>query len=547
MIRPRPFQSILLIVAIGSSFACESDDASKSARPDDAGSADGQVGGPDTGMPMDSGRDAAVDSRADSPVSMDGGVPDADAGLPLAGTVGGTVTGLSNTMVTLQLNGADDLTLSADGMFSFPTILMEGETYDVTATAGPMQVCLVANGSGTVGTTPIMDVTVTCTWQFFFRGSNAAGTGEELYKTDGTAAGTVLVKEINPGVVPASQPRLFEIFNGKYYFAGNAGAGFRLWETDGTEAGTQMAADLSNPNHLQVFNGELYFRATDTSGSELWKIDAAGSFEQVFDFNGATEGLNPGELTVLGNSLYFTGSSLAAGNELWKTDGTAAGTQMVVDLNPGATGALLGIDEDEVLMIAYNGELYFSADDGTGMGRELWKSDGTASGTVFVTEINPGPAHGLPRYFAELDGLLYFAGEDAANGRELWRTDGTPAGTELVADINPGMAGSNPSVLTAWNGALYFRATTTAVGMELFKYDGVAPPAVVKDMGGALGSGNPRPIPGELFHNVGDWLVFDLFESMTTGHEVWRTDGTDMGTEIVIDLCPGTCPGIRAE
>ena len=87
----------------------------------------------------------------------------------------------------------------------------------------------------------------------------------------------------------------------------------------------------------------------------------------------------------------------------------------------------------------FNGEIYFSADDGTA-GRELWKSDGTDSGTVMVKDINTTAAGSasLPRWFTIFpDGLMYFRATDGTNGNELWRTDGTDAGTTMVKDIHP--------------------------------------------------------------------------------------------------------------
>ena len=90
--------------------------------------------------------------------------------------------------------------------------------------------------------------------------------------------------------------------------------------------------------------------------------------------------------------------------------------------------------------------------------QELWKSDGTAAGTVLVKDINPGSASSEPSNLTNVNGTLFFTADDGAHGIELWKSDGTAAGTVLVKDINPGSAGSDPPRLTNVNGTLFFSA-----------------------------------------------------------------------------------------
>ncbi len=138
------------------------------------------------------------------------------------------------------------------------------------------------------------------------------------------------------------------------------------------------------------------------------------------------------------------------GDELWKSDGTAAGTMMVKDIGPGSSGS----DPQDLTNV--NGTLYFDANDGRD-GSELWKSDGTAAGTVMVKDIDPGSDSSVPQDLTNVNGTLYFAANDGAHGDELWKSDGTAAGTVMVKDIDPGATGSGPSFdLTNVNGTLYF-------------------------------------------------------------------------------------------
>ncbi len=135
--------------------------------------------------------------------------------------------------------------------------------------------------------------------------------------------------------------------------------------------------------------------------------------------------------TNVNNSVFFVATTIVHGRELWRTDGTTAGTVMVKDINPG-----VGSSQPSQLTNV-NGTLFFSAFVGAS-GYELWRSDGTAAGTVLVKDIHAGGADSNPTQLTNINGTLFFRANDGSTGGELWKSDGTAAGTVLVKDIQSG-------------------------------------------------------------------------------------------------------------
>src|SRR5439155_200257 len=139
---------------------------------------------------------------------------------------------------------------------------------------------------------------------------------------------------------------------------------------------------------------------------------------------------------------------------------------LVKDINPGSGSS------DPISLTNVNGTLFFAADDGSD-GIELWKSDGTAAGTALVKDIGPGAGSSLPVHLTNVNGRLFFSAGDGSNGFELWKRDGTAAGTVLVKDISPGAASTLPfQNMTNVAGTLFLRADDGTNGIELWKSDG---------------------------------------------------------------------------
>lgn len=398
---------------------------------------------------------------------------------------------------------------------------------------------------------------------------------EELWKSDGTGAGTVLVKDIAP--LGGSTPGFLSDSNGTLYFCADETGSFfypnsELWKSDGTGAGTALVKDISHqvtslhPNELVSMLNVLYFFGVEPGARGLFKSDGTEAGTTV-----VKDILFWEKLSKIGNQLYFAADNQSDGYEPWSSDGSEAGTVLVADVNPGPMyslphnfaglngfvyfSALFDPDENVAFFrtdgtpsgtvsianylafaqpMEMNGNLYFVGGYGD---LELWKSDGTSEGTHLLKIINPGGYSDIG-YLTEVTGVLFFSADDGIDGIELWKSDGTEEGTQLVKDIFPGpeptASGNRPQFLTNVNGTLFFAADDGVHGMELWKSDGTdAGTTLVKDIfNGPIGS-----FPQSLFHANG--VLYFAANDGSTGHELWRSDGTENGTFLVKDIHAG--------
>jgi ELWxxDGT repeat protein/predicted outer membrane repeat protein len=349
---------------------------------------------------------------------------------------------------------------------------------------------------------------------YLITGQNGTAQDAGVYsKTTGTA----LVKDITPGSGSTPFRSLADV-NGTLFFATDGG----LWKSDSTAAGTVLVKELRDLLYLTSVNGTLFFRADDgRNGSELWRSDGTTSGTvMVKDTWPGGGGGSPEDLTDVNGTLFFDARDATSGRELWKSDGSEVGTVMVKDIRPGN-----GSSEPERFTIC-QGTLFFIADDGTN-GYELWKSAGTGEGTVLVKDIRPGSEGSSPWELMNLNGTLFFRANDGINGCELWKSAGTANGTVLVKDIWPGSNGSETWGLTNVNGTLFFTANDGANGYELWKSDGTAAGTIMlRDIcPGANGSGVYKltNANGTLFFTANDGIH---------GYELWKSDGRGFSPDV---------------
>ncbi len=308
----------------------------------------------------------------------------------------------------------------------------------------------------------------------FFNGAVSA-TGQELWRTDGTQGGTVLVKDIYSGA-NHSRPSNFGSFNGNLFFtARTPSEGTELWISNGTEQGTKIVKDInpgsnsSNIRNLISTPIGVFFQADDgTNGSELWVSDGTEMgthFVKDLNPNGNGFTSNQGSIThaYTNGKVVFSATTPATGLELFVTDGTENGTQLLKEFSPGS-GSGLGF----INCFPYNSKVVFTAIE-PNFGLEPWITDGTSDGTTRLSDINPGSGSSNPSGYAVQNGILYFVAATSSTGSELWSSDGTDIGTKMVIDLLPGSNGSSLDKLASCNDLLFFYGNDGVHGSELFR------------------------------------------------------------------------------
>ncbi|MCA1683698.1 MAG: tandem-95 repeat protein, partial [Actinobacteria bacterium] len=247
------------------------------------------------------------------------------------------------------------------------------------------------------------------------------------------------------------------------------------------------------------------------------------------DINTAVNtGSSPTNTAAIGGAIYFSAFTSTNGSELYKSDGTTAGTVLFKDLVVGGGGSYPNN------FTALGSSMVFSAQIIGSGNTELWTSDGTANGTVVLKDINVGTNSSSPTNFAVVGNTAYFSASDGTttglHGTELWKTDGTAAGTVMTLDLNPGTLSSSPTVTTPALGTVFFAATTAAVGNEPHRLRTNAAPVAANDsFSTRISSPHTFPAPGVLANDTdadGDALTAGSASAPTSGTVTLSTDGS---------------------
>ena len=343
----------------------------------------------------------------------------------------------------------------------------------------------------------------------------------ELWTSDGTRNGAVPINIEPDPASDGSSPELLCVLGDEAYFTADDGASRTLWVTDGTPAGTRRA-----PGNMPFYTavgpriastGEFFALATGdaATGLEVWVSDgtAAGTM-LLFDFFPGNRGSNPGHFVAFGDRILFTVLS-----ELWITDGTRAGTHRIHNAGFAPRD-----------MFVWNDRVFFTAIDNA-LGGELFVTDGTSAGTHIVRDIFAGASSGvrgsLRLYdppFVGLGDHVYFAANSGPENMELWRSDGTASGTTLVHDINTASFGaSEPDGFVRLGDRIVFVASDRA-GLALWSTDGSS--AGLRRLASL-----PRAPAAPLMQIRDDLAVLALDDGVFgRDAELWVTDGTVAGT-----------------
>lgn len=371
--------------------------------------------------------------------------------------------------------------------------------------------------------------------------------GSEHWISDGTAPGTFMVKDIIPGPhggfgdEGSLGDTTVAIGEVAYFFGDDGHHGYELWRSDGTQAGTAMVKDVypgerGTGEGLVDAAGTLLFGADDATHIGLWKSDgtAAGTLLVKTTWHGARPprlgpvSPEPWGLTVVGHRTFFFAYQGPRERALWMSDGTRAGTVPVSRLPNGAGNAdlrpLIGSDGDFLFTFSRKGAW------------ELWRSDGTRAGTMPLQRFHETLVPQTPAV-TEVDDIVYFAMAVKGRGDELWRSDGAPSGTFLAATI-PGRTGYAYGYpigsLIDVEGTLYMTVEGYDGNNELWRSDGTsAGSTLVREL----------PMPDD-FHLSPPELTVAGGTLYFANGELWRSDGSAGGTYEVQDLRWGSHPSL---
>lgn len=342
------------------------------------------------------------------------------------------------------------------------------------------------------------------------------------------------------------------VMDGMIYFTTTTiDHGLELWKTDGTEEGTLMIKDIwpgpdsSGPEYLCNVDGTLFFVADDGEhGEELWKSDGteAGTIMVRNFTSGALASYITDIVNLNGIAIFSRGREIADSygalgrqHELYRSDGTGPGTYIVKDINPLYNDTVyppIPLSSRPRNFKVAGDYVYFQAEDGTN-GYQLWRTDGTEDGTILIEEPGICPdfhvATNIDRISFYKDGYLFFVANSSDHGFGLWKTNGTPEGTEFVKTIDedPVSGGSADDWVRLYEFGNSFLISKWG---ELWISDGTEA-GTVRIKNDCYGRPYGNAINGK--------FVFNIAQRSQTTSELYVTDGTEAGTHLMFKTDDG--------
>jgi ELWxxDGT repeat protein len=231
--------------------------------------------------------------------------------------------------------------------------------------------------------------------------------------------------------------------------------------------------------------------------------------------------------TQLNDLFLFSADDGSVGAELWKTDGSLTGTVRIKDIYPGTGNSY------PAFLYNYDGKIFFAAQDSPVYFTHLWKSDGTVTGTQGIPYYCTTPYSCYqdlmdPAKFIEYNGRLFFSGKGVYGFEALFATNGVLTGTQKIKDL--AMTGHMLNL----DNKLYFPASDNTGSQELWASDGTLTGThILSDInptGNAYVSGLTA-FQGKIYFLATDGVL---------GQELWVSDGTSEGTQLVKDINPGS-------
>jgi ELWxxDGT repeat protein len=408
--------------------------------------------------------------------------------------------------------------------------------------------------------------------------ASSPGHGIELWRTDGTAAGTRLFQEFRSGSASSEDGSMVQLVNGRLWViaddgvrgrepywidpatgkrtllkdirpgaqgSGGEGAdeyrfiglgtkvlfpaddgvhGREWWVTNGTKAGTKLLKDANQdsswlPQWWAKVGGKMLFNAFAGGEGTTWATDGTtGGTSQISEVSGGDQTYRPAPL--LDGWAIMNGFTPELKSELYRSDGTTV--ELIKEISVTDYAKPVGF-------VKLGDKVVFTARDDA-HGTEVWTTKGTEGTTVRISDINPsGDATDFidGAQMVRIGSLVLFVATDGT-GDELWKTDGVTV--TRVRDIRPS-GGSNPDGLVASGGKVFFQANDGTNGYEPWVSDGTKAGTFMLKNIKASGSSFPE----EFTPIAGGRVVFAATDG-THGRELWVSDGTKAGTKLLKDI-----------